>query len=139
MTKHQLHVEYDYDFVLIGISCHAKDYRLCWALNNNLHLELEKEEKDLEIFNKKQEESSRYSVYEYFHEENHTEYTLISNRSSNGYLVPEQKQADYFLIIKNNFEGDPLDFVAGIKKIDFVLTAYPIEAEGLKSKQNLLL
>ena len=31
--KYTLLEEYDYDFTLIGISCHAKDYRICWSIN----------------------------------------------------------------------------------------------------------
>lgn len=42
MSKFQLQIDYDFDFRLIGISCHARDYRLCWALNNHLEIQLEK-------------------------------------------------------------------------------------------------
>ena len=52
MKKHLLEIEYDYDFVLIGISSHEKDYRVCWALNNKLGLELVKTE-PFEIKDKK--------------------------------------------------------------------------------------
>ena len=36
--------EQEDSFTLIGISCHQKDYRLCWELNKILELELQKEE-----------------------------------------------------------------------------------------------
>lgn len=136
MTKYQLEVEYDYDFILVGISCHAKDYRVCWALNNALSLALEKEDEDLKLRLKKEE--SEHSVYSFYHEENYTEYTLVINRGTAGYLVPEQKQADYFLMIRNNFDHDMDELLGAIRKIDFVLTAFELDVEELKSKQNLV-
>jgi hypothetical protein len=135
MTKYQLEVEYDYDFILIGISCHAKDYRLCWAVNNALGLALEKEDEDVEILHKK--EKSQHSVFSFYHEENYTEYTLVLNRGTHGLLIPEQKQADYMLLIRNNFGDDLSEILSKIRRIDFVLTAFEIDVERLKSKQNL--
>lgn len=137
MTKYQLEVEYDYDFILIGISCHAKDYRICWALNSNLGFALEKEDEDVEILQQKKEHS-KHSVYSFFHEENHTEYTLVLNRGTFGYMIPEQKQADYLLLIRDNFEDNINELLSKIKDIDFVLHAFEIEVDLLKSKQNLL-
>ncbi len=138
MTKYQLEVEYDYDFILIGICCHAKDYRLCWALNNQLTLKLEKEE-DLKITLKNKTEANNYSIYGYYNEENHTSYSLIGNRGDHNFLIPEQKQADFFLMIKDNFEHDIKELMRQIRAIDFVLTAYEVQdIDQLKSKQNLL-
>ena len=48
--KYYLEDAYEYDFLLIGISCHEKDYRLSWALNQNLSLQLIKEKEDIEVF-----------------------------------------------------------------------------------------
>ncbi len=135
MTKYQLEVEYDYDFILVGISCHAKDYRLCWALNNTLSLAMEKEDSDVEILHKKK--VSQHSIFSYYHEENYTEYTLVLNRGTHGLLIPEQKQADYLLMIRNSFEDDIADVRKRVRGIEFVLMAFEIEVDGLKSKQNL--
>lgn len=138
MTKYQLEVEYDYDQILIGISCHAKDYRLCWALNQALGFRLEKEDKDIEIIHRARGQASLHSVYLYYHEENHTEYCLVLNKGTAGLLVPEQKQADYFLMIKNSFDDDIAELIATIRQIEFVLTAYEVKVEELKSRENLL-
>jgi hypothetical protein len=45
--KHLLVEEYEYDFSLLGICCHEKDYRLCWAVNSTLDLNLTKSGKIL--------------------------------------------------------------------------------------------
>ena len=140
MGKHTLEIEYDYNFVLIGISAHEKDYRICWALNNKLELNLVKTE-SLEIKEKKLDEPSHYSLFVYNREEELSEYLLIANRSEKGILIPEQKQMDYFLIIKEEEikEEKAAEIIKKIKEITLVQTAMRIDASTLKSKQNLIL
>ena len=136
--KYYLEDAYEYDFLLIGISCHEKDYRLSWALNQNLSLQLIKEKEDIEVFINKTNESSLHSFYSYKNEETQNEFILINNRSSAGFLIPEKSMADYLLIIKENFNY-PLDFyLKKIKSVNFVLTAFNIAVEELKSKENLI-
>jgi len=135
MTKYQLEVEYDYDFLMVGISCHAKDYRLCWGLNQKLGFNLEKLDQDIEIRHRKPDRSSYHSVYTWYNKETHAEYNLVLNKTNAGVLIPEQKQADYFLIVRNNFDDD---IETQIREIDFVLTAFEVNVDSLKSKQNLV-
>lgn len=138
MKKTTLEVENDYDFVLLGISCHIKDYRLCWALNKYLGTDFEKAE-DFEIKNKKSIETAAFSQYIYDVEEQYKSYTLLSNRSIAGSIIPEQKQADYLLVLKGNFSDDDINnLTLQINSIDFVLTVFEIDVSTLKSKQNLL-
>ena len=138
MTKYQLEVDYDYDFILIGISCHVKDYRMCWGLNQKFGFALEKLEEDIEIRHRGGKASSFHSVYSYYNEENHTEYNLVLNKSTSGALVPEQKLADYFMIVRNNFDDSIDELISRIRAIDFVQHAFEVDVESLKSKQNLL-
>jgi len=138
MTRYQLEVEYDYDFILIGISCHAKDYRMCWGLNSALSLDLQNQTEDIEIVHKNPNRSSFHSVYVYYNEENHTEYNLVLNKSNGNWLIPEQRQADYFLLVRNNFEDDINELITSVRKIDFVLTAFEVDVSSLKSRQNLM-
>ena len=126
MAKHVLKLEDDYDFILVGISCHLKDYRLGWALNKQLDIELIKREKDLEIFDRKEGKVERFAMSEYIDEETETIYSLVANRCADGYLVPEHRQADYFLIIREGFHLDEEELASCIKGIDFVLTAFTV-------------
>jgi hypothetical protein len=138
LPKLSLDIEYDYDFVLIGISCHEKDYRISWALNNVLCISLKKEA-DLEIKEKKQKENSSFPFYTFEYQEKYFEFSLIGNRSSQGMLLPEQKQADFLLKITGNVSHDEKEeILKKIKSINIVLMAYEIDANQLKSKQNLL-
>jgi hypothetical protein len=135
MSKILLTLEEDYDFILIGISCHTKDYRLCWELNNVLSFDLIRTD-DLEI-NKRT--TDKHSFYEYIDEDNYLEYYLMSNRGDNGYLIPEHKKVDFFFMIKGNIsEQLGEDLIIKINSLSLVLTSFKINPNQLKSKQNLL-
>lgn len=159
MAKHTLEIEYDYDFVLIGISSHEKDYRFCWALNNKLKLELVKQD-SLEIKGKKQSTPSYFSFFTFDDEDQYTEYSVVANFSEsktlafkentlfggeaeregeNEFLIPEQKQMNYFFVIRGELEDEEVEeLLRQIRGIDIVLTAVRIDAKSLKSKQNLI-
>ena len=139
MGKHTLEIEYDYDFVLIGISSHEKDYRICWALNNQLGLNLVKTEA-LEIKDKKQDDPSFFSLFSFELPDEFMEYFIIANRSEKGLLIPEQKQVDYFFIIRGEIENDKvMEMIKLIKESSLVQTAFRVDVNALKSKHNLIL
>ncbi len=134
MAKFVLDIEdvEDYDFGLIGISCHSKDYRISRELNKSLRTDFAR------TSDYKLDEQS-FSFYQYFDEENHIDYYFIANRSKTGFLIPEQKTVDYFLIFKENYSEEQLkEFIWKINDISLVLTSFKIDPLQLKSKQNLL-
>jgi hypothetical protein len=160
LGKHTLEIEYDYDFVLIGISSHEKDYRFCWALNNKLKLELSKKE-SLEIKGKKQKTPSYFSFFTFDDQDQYKEYSVLANfseskslvltedtlfgtpdksrQSENEFLIPEHKQMNYLFVIRGDMEDEQIEeLVQKIKEIDIVLTAIRIDPKTLKSKQNLI-
>ena len=162
MAKHTLEIEYDFDFLLIGISSHEKDYRICWALNNKLGLNLVKQD-SFEIKDKKQTTPSYFSFFNEVNEEAFREYSVIANfsenkklvaaqntlfgmdelgsndHSENNLLIPEQKQMNYFFILRGELEDEEInELLKQIKSIDIVLTAVRIDPKSLRSKQNLI-
>lgn len=138
MAKKLLNIEYEYDFALIGISCHEKDYRLCWNINQVLNIQLAKID-SLEIYTPKEKSKGFFSLFFYEDEENQCAYYLLSNRSQYGIVIPEQKQTDFFIIIKGSFfENDKTALMEELKKISIILTSFEINPNGLKSKKNLL-
>lgn len=139
MTRHLLKFEPEFDFEIIGICCHSKDYRLCWFLNKQMGIALSRSRKPVEILQNKNRSSSKHSLYEYDDEATKIKYELIANRSEEGYVLPEEKRADYLLLIHNNQMFSIEQIVERIRSIQMVLTAYSIEPENLPSKENLLL
>jgi hypothetical protein len=136
MNKHLLLDDFDYDFFAIGITCHAKDYRLCWAVNKLLDINLEKDN-DIELTNKKGK-ISKHSSYYYMDESSEKEYRLISNKSQNNFLVKEQKQADFYLLLYENTTEAIKEIITQLKTINIILMSFEVNITTLKSKENLL-
>ena len=136
--RHVLENDFEFEFHLLGLSCHEKDYRLCWAINQAFSIDLTKTTTDLELVLKKTKKTAYYSVFEYKNEATLNEYFLINNRSSKGLLINELAHLDFFLMIKDNYPIDINDTLTRIKKIPFILTAYNISVDTLVSKENLI-
>ena len=93
-THHTLDCVEEIDFSVFAINSHTKPYTLCWNINKTLQLNFEKVQNQL--INNKQE----YPRYK--SNSNHgAEYNIIVNRSKDGYLIPDQKRVNYFLILNN--------------------------------------
>ena len=138
MPKFRLDVEYDYDFFLVGISCHEKPFRICWAINKELELNLEQTE-PLQISMKKNATATEFPLFAEEDQQHETAIYVIANKSENQVLVPEQESADYFFIAKGPFTvTDKERMMRQLKSISFVLMSYSIDPSTLRSKQNLV-
>src|SRR5690606_10671277 len=105
-------------------------------LNKHLDIDLIRI-KDLEIVIKNSK--GNYSLFEYLDEENRIDYYLISNRSEKGILIPEHKSIDFLLQLKGVTSDEIVDeLISKICSISLVLTAFKINVNSLKSKQNLI-
>ncbi|HVA98499.1 MAG TPA: IPExxxVDY family protein [Bacteroidia bacterium] len=156
MKKHKLDIQYEYDFALIGICCNEKEYRLCWSLNTQLGLELQKVE-NLFITNS-EINFAEFSMFAFEKEAEFTAYYLLKNEGFRikptdinflqqtsipiseplkEWLIPEEKQCDYLLMLKGEFLNSE-KILSEILEINLVTTAYRIDTMKLKSKQNLL-
>lgn len=137
MAKLTLELDYDFDFELIGISCHSPDYRLSWAINQKLDIDLARL-KDIDLQLGKNV-SGFFSFYAFDDEESHTTYNLISNRCSDGYLIPEMKHFDYFIQYWGPYSDSDLDELnSEVRSLSLVLTSLRIDPMSLKSRHNLL-
>lgn len=135
MAKFTLEIEEDFDFRLIGIYSHIKDYRLCWFINQELQIDLQKDN-NLDLSSKNNEQE--HTLYAFIDEEDLIEYYLIGNRSENGWLIPEEK-CDYFLLIKGHVRDAWIsEIIETIKQLNAVLATTEIIVEDLKSKENLI-
>jgi len=136
MSKFSLDLEEDYDFYMLGICSHIRDYRLCWELNQHLEISLKKSS-DLEILS--QGESKFYSFNTDEEEDKSNSFYLISNKSPLGFLVPEERKCDYFLVVKGPLDEKAKEnILSSVNQCKNVLTSYSITAAELRSKNNLI-
>lgn len=137
MKKKSLELEPDFNFILIAITSQLKDYRLCFAINKITESDFRKiEDYELLLKNEAEKYFSRY----YYHPTNSDyEIYLLANKGTEGYLIPEAKEADYFLIIKEFIDDEDLDlFLSQLKQIDDIQVVVELNPNKLKSKENLL-
>ncbi len=138
MATKKLFIDNDYEFSLIGIACHSKDYKLCWNINKELKTFFEKKE-DLKVELVKQHEMSHFSIFEFEDEENFNSHFIIANNGTSGQLLPEHKNLDYFWMIKGFIsKSDCKEILEKLHKVDSIITCLEIDVNNLKSKQNLI-
>ena len=149
--------EIDYD--LIAIHSVLEDYRLAYLINQNLPIVLSKSKEDIGITINEGEALFVKFIYEDF--KNDIQWCLMPNKNeivikkkSTGqnlflntdveiatkvYLLPELKNVDYFLKIKNN-KGifDLEQIIKKINTINRIATVYAVIPEKIKSKNNLI-
>jgi len=141
MKKNKLESEYEIDFDLIGLVYNGKAYKLAWHLNKCLGINLvKKEDIRIEFFN---HTSILVSNFKF-----ETDYVIVEllqnklvahNNMKSSLLVPELKQIDYFLKVKDaTGELTSENVNAIIKQISIIEYALSLNFESLRSKENLL-
>lgn len=136
MAKHKLDMDPDPEVMLIGISSHVNDYRLCWSLNRSLGIALARRDQD--ISEPGPERMASYSAFDHVDEESQATYSLVNNHSGDGILLKEQRQADYFLVVDEQAPIRPEELLARVRAAEFVLTAFPLDARRLRGAEKLL-
>ncbi|HEY4628478.1 MAG TPA: IPExxxVDY family protein [Flavobacterium sp.] len=162
MAIHKLDLgEFDeIDYHLIAIHTSLEDYRLAYFINQKLPINLGKNKNEIQINIKEGE--TKFSRFYYHDAEKGISWNLIQNKneviqqkndnrqnnlfsnismevSTKVYLLPEFKKADYFLKIENL--EDDLNVTAIqvlLNTIDSISTAYIVETNKIKSKNNLI-
>lgn len=160
MAIHKLHLEEfdEIDYQLIAIHSSLEDYRLAYYINQNLPINLKKENCNIQISNKEGETQFTRFVFEDSKDivwnlvQNKNDVFVPSQNSNQGlfaetnnkfstkiYLIPEFKNVDFFLKIENGEVNIDVSKITNcIKKIDRVSTVYALEVEKIKSKNNLI-
>lgn len=123
---HKLKLDDNSDFLLIGIASHENDYRLSWALNQELGFKFIRKT-DLVIYNSKHDIDIAYSRYFLENQPELNSY-LISNKSEQGFLLPKYKNIDFILKISLDEGIEYVDnMLVNLKKIRIIITAFVLE------------
>jgi len=113
------------DFAVLAINSHTKAYKLCWNINKYLQLNFEKK-KDHRI-----KEGLWFARYIYVYDD--IEYTLLANHSKNGYLIPDQKSVNFFLLIKNDYwQQEKKEFINKLRDIKDILLVFELNTNSTK-------
>lgn len=141
MVLNKLQVDYDFDFLLVALNSNVKPYKLAWHINKVLQVTLVKEE-NIQIEFKK---NKNLSIQNFEAHGTHYVLRLLKNRAEDAediyqvHLLPELKNFDYFLLLENDTNTfDEKTFFNQIKEIPFVQFATRVNAETLKSRDNLI-
>ena len=149
--------EIDYD--LIAIHTSLEDFRMAFFINQILPVNLSKSENEIQINIKEGE--THFSRFYYNDDESAITWNLIQNKnkivqhktgnsenlfsdltmevSTNVFLLPEFKNADYFLKIENNDGAMNVSKIQSIlNTIENITTVYSVETNKIKSKNNLI-
>src|ERR1700748_1530231 len=108
LNRKTLKFEIDLDFVLIAITTSLKDYRICHLINKYLNLKFLRST-DLEVDILQGSGPVFFSLFQYHWEASETDFFFIGNKGSDGYLIPEMRKADFFLMIRNYIDDEDLE------------------------------
>jgi hypothetical protein len=161
MAVHKIVLDDDFEeeFSLIAIHCSEEAYKVAYSLNQKLNLRLHRMSSDVEFGI--EDEKSSFPIFEFEDEFKYTSYYLVGNKckvkttqvSNSGnlfdtdiseriiakHLLPEFKEADFFLKIESDFDRLPLrKNIAAINEIKQVISAYEIDTSRIKSTNNLI-
>ena len=118
------------EYIIIGISTSANDYKLSWAINEKFGINLQ-QNKTYKVITKK---ITKEYIYFSAELENLT-YSLIYNKSEKGSLIPELKNIDYFLKISgNNFAQIYKEIIFEIKEIKNISGVFEVNNSKIKKK-----
>lgn len=139
MTKKVLKFEIDLDFVLIAINTPLKDYRVCHFINKHLNFNFKKQP-DLAVdIYQGINEPAQFSIYHHQWEATETDFYFIANKGSEGLLIPEMREVDYFFMVKNFIDDTDLNnIISQLNRIPEIMAAVKIEPKKIKSRENLL-
>ena len=144
----------DENFHLIGIHSPTEDYRIAFLLNQNFKMKFQKSENHLDF----DKSDAVFPVFEFKDETSFVNYYLINNKhvsiktetqdsmdlfsggnySSTTYLIPEKKKVDYFIKIEGCESSFIRSFISKMNEMKQIVTSYEIDANTLKSKNNLI-
>ena len=138
MNRKTLKFEIDLDFVLIAITTSLKDYRICHHINKHLNFGFTRGA-DLEVDILSGAGPVFFSLFKYHWEASETDFYFIGNKGSDGYLVPEMRKADYFLMIRNYIDDEDLEkMLTMLNRIPEIVAAVKSDPKKIKSRENLL-
>ncbi|MGB5500324.1 MAG: IPExxxVDY family protein [Maribacter sp.] len=142
---------YEDSFTLIALHSSIEAHAMAYAINLCIKSIFKRSSKDLEI-----SEHMSFPFFEWQDDQHDRYWVLIANESTKKeglareglfkdetsflkrHLVPEYKEVDYFIKIVHDDDLKEDKFLKSLITIPNMVTAYSIDADKLKSKNNLI-
>ena len=126
------------DYIIIGISCHLRDYRIIYRINKPLGFHFKKIT-DLKVLLDKTENHASFSLYHFYHTDRIINYYFISNHHPEAKLISGLKQADYFLFIHGEVpEEEKKQLIKKLSNIKDILAVFDVNPASLKQFEPVL-
>jgi len=139
VKKHKLEMAIEEDFCLLGIVTDEPDYKLCWMINQSLHMNFEKQD-DLRLYHRKLKEDQVFSHFSYIDDDALITFRIIKNRTENGYYLDALKNIDYLIHIQGEINTIRIsNFMLSISGFETVRMCVPSDLSRIKNKERLLL
>jgi len=153
--KMSLDDAFGYDFTLIAIHGSMEPYYLAFLINKSLNARLVRTGEDLSIT--QNGHIASFPHYEYIDEKEYVEYHLFANkarveelvnqsglfleekRTKTVHFLPQLPQIDYYIkVVENGFSFAKAKTIKSLNQIPQIVTAYNLEIDQLKNKENLI-
>jgi hypothetical protein len=138
IKKHTLNIEYEVEFDVFGLSTPFADYRLAWALNEQLDFKFEKSNELISIFDRKTKQMKSFQQFSYADEEDLTQIFLLKNKQGNQIVTVDHTMMDFFLIIKNNFAIDTNKLLTQLRNTNGIVAAFKLERDSFDFIEEMI-
>ena len=118
--------DFELDFLILGINSHIKLYKLCWEINKKLHTSFVKNKNH--IINNNQE----FERFSYTNKSSEITYNIISNISTTGYLEPNNKRVNYFMIVQGEIYNTQKT-IERLNQIEDILLVFELNLSKIKT------
>lgn len=124
---------------VIGIVSSARDYQLCWQINNYMHLDF-RVNNSLEINLSKNNRAFYFSVFEFEEPTKSSVHYLYNNHCQAEFLLPELKNVDYLWMVKGDYYqlADVKKLIDQLRHVELVQLVSLLDIREIKNKMNLI-
>ncbi|NNE03087.1 MAG: IPExxxVDY family protein [Eudoraea sp.] len=152
VTRHKINTDfYDDTFSLVAIHSSLEDHSMVFMLNNFLKTGFKRKRKDLILT-----EAISFPIYDWEDSTHDRYWTCMVNSCeieesynandlfgsevgiSKHHLIPEYKEADFFLKIEQDGTFYEEEVIRQVSSIPQVITAYSINSKELNSIENII-
>jgi hypothetical protein len=134
ITRHQLNINHEDEFSLLGIVSAEADYKLSLTINRKFRISL-KNISPIRITGENGSETA-FSRFSDLSGSPGIMYTLVSNRAGKNFLLKKLKNVDYIFLIHNSENESDIDNISsGLREIETINGVFNVDLDALKDKR----